>query len=157
MFYAWLTVVIILAIIEIATVSLVSIWFVFSGILAMIASIFTDNITIQLAIFVLFGLLFMLLTKKIVKIIIPTKIKTNIDRIIGMKGIVTETITKNKPGEVKVDGKRWTATSNQELPVGSTVKILEINSTKLTVKRMEEWFYGIFSSYYCYFTSNYYT
>ena len=138
MFYAWLTVVIILAIIEITTVSLVSIWFVFSGILAMITSVFTDNITTQLAIFVIFGLIFMLLTKKIAKRIIPNKIKTNIDRIIGMEGIVTEKITKNQSGEVKVDGKRWAAISNQELPVGSIVKILEINSTKLTVERMEE-------------------
>ena len=75
---------------------------------------------------------------KIAKRIIPNKIKTNIDRIIGMEGIVTEKITKNQSGEVKVDGKRWAAISNQELPVGSIVKILEINSTKLTVERMEE-------------------
>jgi hypothetical protein len=32
---------------------------------------------------------------------------------------------------------------------------MEINSTKLTVKRMEEWYYGYFYSYYYYFI-NYY-
>ena len=138
MFNTWLIIVICLAILEMATVSLVSIWFVLSGILAMIASIFIDSILVQTAIFVIFGVLFMLLTKNAVKKMVPKKTKTNLDRIIGMEGIVTEKITKSKPGEVKVDGKRWTAVADKSIPEGSTVKILEINSTKLTVERMEE-------------------
>ena len=138
MFYVWLVMVVFLAIVEMATVSLVSIWFVLSAILAMVATFFTDSITIQIAIFVIFGLLFMLLTRKIVNKIVPNKVKTNLDRIIGMEGIVTKEITKNNPGEVKVDGKLWTAVASKKIPQGSTVKILEINSTKLTVERMEE-------------------
>ena len=138
MFYAWLLVVVCLAIIEMSTTALVSIWFVLSGLLAMITSLFTDNITIQIAIFVIFGLIFMLLTKNIVNKVMPKKIKTNLDRIIGMDGIVTEKISKNKPGEVKVDGKRWTAVANETIEEGNIVKIKEINSTKLTVERMEE-------------------
>ena len=143
MFYAWLAVVICLAILEMSTVSLVSIWFVLSGLLAMITSTITDNITIQIAVFVIFGLIFMLLTKKFVKKAVPEKIKTNLDRIIGMTGIVTEKITKNHPGEVKVDGKRWTAVATSTIDIDTPVVILEINSTKLTVKRMEEWIWII--------------
>ena len=94
MFYTWLIIVIVLAIVEMLTVSLVSIWFVLSGILAMISTIFTDSIIIQMGIFVIFGIIFMLLTKKIVKKAVPQKVKTNVDRIIGMEGIVTEKITK---------------------------------------------------------------
>ena len=138
MFYSWLIIVIGLAILEMATTSLVSIWFVLSGLLAMIASLFIKSVLIQVAIFVVFGLIFMILTKKITKKIVPEKQKTNLDRIIGMTGIVTEKITKNHPGEVKVDGKKWTAVSDKPIEIGSSVKILEINSTKLTVERMEE-------------------
>ena len=138
MFYTWLAIVVCLAILEMVTVSLVSIWFVLSGLLAMISSLFITNITIQIAIFVIFGIIFMLLTKKMIKKAVPEKVKTNVDRIIGMKGIVTEKITKNHPGEVKVDGKRWTAIANETIEKDSIVKILEINSTKLTVERMEE-------------------
>ena len=58
--------------------------------------------------------------------------------IIGMQGIVTENITKKTSGEVKVDGKRWTAIADETIPVDTAVEILEINSTKLKVKRMEE-------------------
>lgn len=139
MFYTWLSIVVALAILEIATVNLVSIWFVVSGIIAMITSLFTDNILIQASIFIIFGIIFMLLTKKIIKKIIPDKEKTNLDRIIGMTGIVISKITKNKPGEVKVDGKIWTAISNTTINENEPVKILEINSTKLKVEKIKEW------------------
>jgi len=138
MFYVWLAVAIILAIIEMSTINLVSIWFIISSIIAMIVSLFIDNIVIQLAIFVLGGTLLLILTKEAIKKILPEKTKTNIDRIIGMKGIVTEKITKKIPGEVKVDGKFWTATAEENINEDETVEILEINSTKLKVKRMEE-------------------
>ena len=138
MFYVWLAVAVILAIIEMSTVNLVSIWFIISSILAMIISLFTQNIIIQMAIFVLGGTLLLIITKDAIKKILPVKTKTNIDRIIGMKGIVTEKITKKTPGEVKVDGKRWTAIADETINTDETVEILEINSTKLKVKRMEE-------------------
>ena len=79
MFYTWLAIVITLSIVEILTVNLVSVWFVASGIIAMIISLITDNITIQIAVFVLLGLILMLLTKKIVKKIVPKKEKTNLN------------------------------------------------------------------------------
>ena len=138
MFYTWLALVITLSIVEILTVNLVSIWFVASGIVAMIISLITDNITIQVTIFVLLGLIFMLLTKNIVKKIVPKKEKTNLDRIIGMEGVVLSKITKNKPGEVKVDGKIWSAIADETIKEDEIVKILEINSTKIKVEKVKE-------------------
>lgn len=138
MFYIWLAIVIILSIIEAATVNLVSIWFVVSGIITMIVTLLTDNLTIQITTFLLLGIIFMLLTRKTIKKISPEKAKTNLERIIGMEGIVTEKITKTTPGEVKVDGKKWTAIANNTIDTGTAVKILEINSTKLKVERISE-------------------
>ena len=138
MFYIWLVIAVLLAILEMATVNLVSIWYIISSLFAMISAIFTDNIIIQLTIFVIGGTLLLLLTKDAIKKILPEKIKTNIDRVIGMEGIVTEKISKKTPGEVKVDGKYWTAISDETLPVDTSVVILEINSTKLKVKRVKE-------------------
>lgn len=137
MFYIWLIIAVCLAILEMSTVNLVSIWFIISALASMIVSLFTSDLTIQITVFVLGGLLLLLLTKKAVKKMIPEKEKTNIDRIIGMEGIVTEKITKSHPGEVKVDGKRWTAVADETIEEKSIVKILEINSTKIKVKRME--------------------
>ena len=51
---------------------------------------------------------------------------------------MAEKITKKNTGEVKVDGKHWSAIADETINENETVIILEINSTKLKVKRMEE-------------------
>ena len=138
MFYIWLSIAITLAIIEMSTINLVSIWYIISSIVAMLISLFTDNIAIQVSVFVLGGTILLILTKNAVKKILPEKTKTNIDRIIGMEGIVTEKVTKKTSGVVKVDGKYWTAIADETIEENTSVKILEINSTKLKVEKIEE-------------------
>ena len=44
MLYIWLLIVVLLGILEVITTNLISIWFVISGILTMIISLFTDNL-----------------------------------------------------------------------------------------------------------------
>lgn len=135
----WLIVIIICSVIEVTTVNLVSIWFIASALVALIASIFIESFIIQMAIFVLLGTLLLFTTKKpLQKMVNKYKEKTNIDRIYDMNGIVTEKISKNKSGVVKIDGKYWTAYSDEEIEVDSIVKILEINSVKLKVKKVED-------------------
>ena len=137
-FYIWLLLAVILGIIEISTTNLVSIWFVISSLLAMVSSLFTDNILIQIAIFVLVGVLLMPISRKLYSKIKMNNSKTNIDRIIGMKGIVTEDIIKDNIGEVKVDGKKWSAYADTPIKRGENVTILSINSVKLKVDKWEE-------------------
>ena len=137
MVYVWLAIIIVLGLIEAMTVNLVSIWFVLSGILALVTSLITNNFLIQFAVFVICGTLFMIIIKKYLEPKIE-KVSTNIDRIIGMKGVVTENIEKEGLGEVKVDGKKWTATSKEPLKKGEYVKVLKIKSVKLEVERWEE-------------------
>ena len=139
MAYEWLAVIIICCFLEVITINLVSIWFIASGIAALIASFFTDSFTIQLSIFVLLGIILLITTRKpLQKMVNQKKEKTNVDRILDMTGIVTEEISKNKPGTVKIDGKYWTATSDENIQKESIVKVLSINSTKLKVKKVEE-------------------
>lgn len=138
MFYFWLCLIIILSIIEALTVNLVSIWFIISGFFALITSFIFDSFLIQFAIFVVLGVILMILTRKNLEEKLIKKEKTNLDRIIGMKGVVTEKITETNIGEVKVDGKKWSATANTTLDVGEKVKILKINSVKVEVERWEE-------------------
>ena len=81
----------------------------------------------------------MLLTKKpLEQKLIKQKEKTNLDRIIGMNGIVSENIDEMKTGEVKVDGKSWSAISSVPIEKGSIVKVLKIKGVKLEVERWEE-------------------
>ena len=52
-----------------------------------------------------------------------------------MTGIVTEEITKNEVGEVKVDGKKWSAVAKSKINVGDEVIIKDIDGVKLIVEK----------------------
>lgn len=135
----WLLIIVILTILEASTVNLTTIWFVVSGIVALVISFFTDNYLIQFGIFVILGVILLVTTRPLLQNLLKQhKEATNVDRIIGMEGIVTEKITKNQSGEVKVDGKRWTAIADKAIKENSTVKVLEINGVKLKVEKVEE-------------------
>lgn len=135
----WLVLVIVLSFIEIATVSLVSIWFVASGIVAMILSFFIEDTAIITTIFILLGIFLLVISRPIVnKLRSKDNEKTNLDRIIGETAIVTEDIKKNVVGEVKVDGKRWSAISKEKCLKGDRVKILKIDGVKLIVEKESE-------------------
>ena len=59
----WLVLVIILSFVEVATVNLVSIWFVASGIVAMILSFFIEDIAIVSTIFAILGIVLLIITR----------------------------------------------------------------------------------------------
>lgn len=131
----WLVTAIVLAIIEAATINLVTIWFIASALVSLLLAYLGVSTYIQIAVFVLVGVVLLVLTKKpLENLLKKTKQKTNADRVLDMNGIVTEEITEEKPGEVKVDGKKWTAISNKTIKEGSKVKILKIDGVKLIVE-----------------------
>lgn len=135
----WLIVILFLAFLEASTVNLVSIWFIVSALVSLGVSFLDVPFFWQFAIFVILGLILMMTTKPILtKWIKPRDIKTNFDRVIGMTGVVTEEITKNTIGEIRVDGKKWSATSTKKIPVGTEVIVDEIDGVKLKVHKLEE-------------------
>lgn len=136
MFGIWLAIFCILTIIEIMTVDFVTIWFAIGSFCTAFVALFTDSLWIQLPIFFTISIISIILTRPLKTKIDQQRTATNLDRIIGMTGIVTEDIKKDSLGEVKVDGKLWAAMSdeNKEMKKGTKVEILSINSTKLKVK-----------------------
>lgn len=135
----WLVLVIILTIIEVATVNLLTIWFVASGIVALILSFFIHDTAIVSTVFALLGIFLLFISRPIVNKLKTKddKSKTNLDRIIGAFGVVTEEIKKNTVGEVKVDGKKWSAISNAKLQVGDEIVVEKIDGVKLVVRKKE--------------------
>ena len=134
----WLIVILILSFVEIITINLVTIWFVASAALALLVSLFIDSFYIQFTVFGVCGLLIMIFTRPLLtKLLKKDKEATNLDRVIGMTGVVTEEISKNSVGEVKVDGKRWSAISQSKINVGDEVIITGIDGVKLKVKKGE--------------------
>ena len=135
----WLVLFVILSLIELATVNLVSIWFAVGALITTFASLATDNLMVHLAVFTISSILLLLLTKPFVKKIKRREVvPTNLDRVIGKVGVVTEKIENDGIGEVKVLGKRWSAYSNKEIEVNRKIKVLSINGVKLKVEEFKE-------------------
>ncbi len=135
----WLVIVILLGLVEAATVNLVSIWFIASGIITLFLSLFVSSFVIQFAVFVILGIIFLIATrKKLLDYQTEEDTKLNLERVIGMEGIVTQKITKNEVGEVKVDGKLWSAVSNVSIKENEPVLIKEIDGVKLVVEKIKK-------------------
>ncbi len=135
----WLMICLFLVFFELITINLVSIWFAIGALLASLVAIFIDDVVIQSIVFVISSIIAFFLVKPFAKKFVNSNVeRTNLDRVIGKIGIVTEDINKLEPGEVKVDGKRWTGTSDKKIPKGSKVEILAIDGVKLRVKKVEE-------------------
>lgn len=135
----WLVLFVILALFELVTVNLVSIWFSLGALITTFVSLVTDNLMIHLAVFTISSILLLLLTKPFVKKMKKREgVPTNLDMVIGKTGVVTVKIEKDGIGEVKVLGKMWSAYSNKEIEEHSKVKVLSINGVKLKVEEIKE-------------------
>lgn len=135
----WISTILIFLIIEICTVSLVSIWFCVGAAFAEIASLCHLNFIIQLILFLtisFFAMLFIMpaVRKKIKR----TRKRTNADSLIGQTGIVTEEINGMKnTGRAMVNGSDWMARSKnpaKSILVGTKVTVKKIEGAKLIVE-----------------------
>lgn len=136
----WAILFIALLVIEIVTVNLVSVWFALGALAAYITAMITGNVFIQLLVFTIVSTISLILTKPFMnKYFKQTGIeKLNTNRVIGKYGVVTKKITKTSDGEVKVDGKLWTAVSNKTISEGTTIVVKELKGIKLVVNIKEE-------------------
>ncbi len=138
MYIFWLAMIVFLVIIEIASINLTTIWFVASAIVSLIVSFFCNWFLLQFGIFVVLGIILLITTRPLLlKLLKVNKVKTNLDRVIGMEGVVTEDIIPLETGEVKVDGKKWSAYSTEKLEKGTLIIVEEINGVKLSVRKKE--------------------
>ena len=133
MCFLWLIIFIVLIITELLTINLVTIWFAFGALLALVVEVSFSNIVLDIITFVITSFLLIIGRLKVKKVE-----ATNLDMVINKIGIVTEDINQDKIGEVKVLGKRWSAYSNTELKKDEKVKILSIDGVKLKVEKIGE-------------------
>lgn len=139
MLIIWAAAIIAFGILEAVTAQLVSIWFVIGAIGAFVAALFDASVTVQVIIFIAVTIVALIVTRPLVKKFVhPKKQATNADRVLNQKGIVVEEINNIKAtGQVKVDGKVWSArsTDNSIIDVNEEIIIKEISGVKLIVER----------------------
>lgn len=135
----WLGVIVLSLIVEGATLSLVSIWFVPGSIVALILSLFDLHISLQLGAFIVLSLGTLTFLRPTFKKLLKVKpTPTNSDALIGQSGIVIEKIDNiNAKGAVKIKGEVWSARSadDTEIDEGEIVTVSSIEGVKLICKK----------------------
>ena len=128
MVWIWVALLAAFIIIEASTAQLLTIWFAVGSLAALISTFITDNIIVQVIVFVVVSAIALVITK-------TTKQPTNADMYIGKEAVVTEDINNlEAKGLVKVGGSIWTARTevdNYTIPAGSHVIVIKIEGVKL--------------------------
>ena len=138
----WLIILALCLVVEIATLGLVTIWFAGGALVAFFVAMVTDNVLIQVIVFLVVSLLLLFFTRPVAKRFYNSKrTKTNVDSVIGEQCKVTETIDNfNETGTVLLNGLEWTARSkeNTVIAVGARVKVCAVDGVKVIVEQVEE-------------------
>ncbi|HHU89759.1 MAG TPA: NfeD family protein [Clostridiaceae bacterium] len=135
--YAWLGLIVVLIIIEAATVSLTTIWLAGGALIAFIFSLFGLPLWSQIAAFLATSIVLLIFTRPIAVKYFKVGIqRTNTDALIGKTGLVVMDISEHKPGQVKVRGQIWTAVSEsgESIKENTEVTVAAIEGVKLLVK-----------------------
>ena len=125
----WLIALVVLLVIEAATLGLATIWFAGGALIALIAAMCGAGFVIQMVCFLVVSLILLIFTRPVaVRFLNKDTLKTNVDRVIGMEGIVAEEIS-------------WTARTESEggiIPKETVVEVLRVEGVKLIVKVKEK-------------------
>jgi len=66
-----------------------------------------------------------------------SKVKTNIDAIIGREGIVLKSIAKNFDGRVRVGNEEWRARAEEDIKEGDGITVTGVKGVTLIVNKSE--------------------
>lgn len=138
--FFWLIAMIIFIIFEVATLGLTTMWFALGSLAALAVAVVGGQLWLQITVFVVVSILTMFCFRKVaLNLFNQNREKTNVDGLIGKKGIVTEEISNlHATGQVTISGLEWMARSvDDELTIekGAVVVIREIRGVKLIVEK----------------------
>lgn len=140
MWAIWLGVFVLSIVVEALTAELVSVFFACGSLIALIIS-FIPGVPwwVQIVVFVVISGASLLGLRPLVnKVLKKEKRMTNVDEMIGKKGVMIKGCDELNYGEIKVNGVIWTAISVDEkvaINANEVVEIVAVNGNKLVVKK----------------------
>ncbi len=143
MIIVWASIFLITLIVEISTEALVSIWFSIGAIFAA-ALTYVPNMPWWGEVLVFIGvslISFLLIRPYATDKLKNIKSRTNVDSLIGKRGIVIKKITNLEKGEVKINSTIWNAIKReeeQEILEGAIIEVISIQGNKLLVKKIKK-------------------
>ena len=138
----WLALLVVFVIVEAACpVHLVSVWFAIGSVVALIVSLCSGPLWLQITLFIVTSVVFLAAMLPIAKKLLnPKHVNTNVDAVIGSTGLVTEAIDNvSACGQVKLGAMFWTARSTfgDAIEAGALVKVDRIEGVKVFVSPVE--------------------
>ncbi|MDE5570900.1 MAG: NfeD family protein [Prevotella sp.] len=106
---------------------------------AVVASLLGNSFYLQLLSFIIVSLVALLYVRPAAKRWLhkgEDKRVSNADALLGRTGRVTEDIKAGNNGYVQIDGDQWRAVSSQDIAAGTTVRVVDRNSTIITVETL---------------------
>lgn len=139
MIYIWIGIIVLALIVEGMTAGLTSLWFVPAAAVCILLELLKVPQPIQILVFLAVSLILVICFRKLSKK--SRHVATNVtDMVIGGEAVVTEKIDPSaETGEVKIDGKRWSARleNGECAEIGEHVEVLRIAGVKLICKKIE--------------------
>lgn len=139
--YVWLIVAAVMALIEMVSMGLITIWFVVGGLAAFLAAYLGADLAVQIVVFLVISVVCLALFRPLImkhRAIGESHESTPV----GLEAVVVEAIGGNQePGRVETpDHMTWVALSADDLPleVGTRVRVVDNESIKLVVEKMDE-------------------
>lgn len=143
MFWVWLGIVIVSAIVEATTMELVSVWFIVGAIPSFIMSAFIGNkvLWLQILLFIIISALLIIFVRKWAKKLLLKNAneKTNIDAMVGKKLRMLSKTDFETLGSVKINDVVWSAMAEnqQTIEKDAVVEVVRVDGNKLVVKACE--------------------
>ncbi|MFS8351536.1 NfeD family protein [Bacillus nitratireducens] len=136
----WFIIAGILFIAEMLSITFYMLWLGIGAVVGGLIALFApDALFLQVVAGAIVSLTLTFFTKRISKNFREAKGFTDtVDKLVGKKGIVMQTITSEVNGIVKVDGDTWTAISDIPIDAGEKVVVIKRHSTILQVKKESE-------------------
>jgi membrane protein implicated in regulation of membrane protease activity len=138
MVFVWIGIALLFAVIEGATMGLVTIWFTIGAGLAAIAAALDASMLVQVIIFIVISFVLLLFTRPLLKHKLKVgQEKNSVDQYIGAIGIVIEAIKPFSQGRIKLKSLEWAAVCyDQEMGIeaGKEVEVIRIEGVKAIVK-----------------------
>ena len=137
--FFWLILLIALAVIELATMGLTTIWFAGGSLMALFVAVLEWPFYVQAAVFLAVSAILLVFTRPVaLKLLNQKTVKTNAESLVGEQAIVLAQVNNlQSQGSVTVNGMEWMARSADEskmIPEGSVVTIVAISGAKLIVE-----------------------
>ena len=139
--WIWLAMAVMFLIAEAATVTMVSLWFAFGSLAALVVALTGGSWGFQVFVaLAVSAALLACLRPMARKYFTPRLTKTNVDAVIGSQGYVTADIDNvSATGKVKLGAMEWTARSADGNPIraGALVRVERIEGVKAIVSPAE--------------------